>query len=200
MDSCYLSVGSLRFLILPFPTEEFGLPCSQLTGGIDHPPDLIGFTLFRMCEKQSVRMPSLLRGLGIHSCDSWAHRTVVPFIIVLAVSMTRRHAASSKVHLHSSVRFSPCPVASFGSKLPWTLPLAFHLTVISDAERDWRQPWILGWEPLCSTQHKRTQIAPHEIVGVPDHDWFPVDVRPWFTLGKGSADDGFEAVQGDVGQ
>src|SRR5436190_4536670 len=73
--------------------------------------------------------------------------------------MTRRHAASSKVHLHSSVRFSPCPVASFGSKLPWTLPLAFHPTVASDAERDWRQPWILGWERLCSTQHKRPQIA-----------------------------------------
>src|SRR5205807_6095651 len=73
--------------------------------------------------------------------------------------MTRRHAASSKVHLHSSVRFSPCPVASFGSKLPWTLPLAFHPTVTSDAERDWRQPWILGWERLCSTQHKRPQVA-----------------------------------------
>src|SRR3989441_8503339 len=74
--------------------------------------------------------------------------------------MTRCHAASSKVHLHSSFRFSPCPVASFGSKLPWTLPLAFHLTVASDAERDWRQPWILGWERLRSTQHKRPQVAP----------------------------------------
>src|SRR2546421_12080396 len=73
--------------------------------------------------------------------------------------MTRRHAASSKVHLHSSVRFSPGPVASFGSKLPWTLPPAFHPTVTSDAERDWRQPWILGWERLCSTQHKRLQVA-----------------------------------------
>src|SRR5207248_5420086 len=46
------------------------------------------------------------------------------------------------------------------SKLPWTLPLAFHPTVTSDAERDWRQPWILGWERLCSTQHKRPQVAP----------------------------------------
>src|SRR6266568_9077654 len=67
--------------------------------------------------------------------------------------MTRRHAASSKVHLHSSVRFSPGPVASFGSKLPWTLPLAFHPSVTSDAERDWRQPRTLGWELLLhSTQ------------------------------------------------
>src|SRR5438067_7718646 len=74
--------------------------------------------------------------------------------------MTRCHAASSKVHLPSSVRFSPGPVASFGLKLPWTLPLAFHPTVTSDAERDWRQPWILGWERLCSTQHKRLQVAP----------------------------------------
>src|SRR5213083_1316197 len=112
-----------------------------------------------MCEKQSARMPSLLRGMGIHFCDSSAHRDHFPFIIVIAVSMTRCHAASSKVHLHSSVRFSPGPVASFGSKLPWTLPLAFHLTVASDAERDWRQPWILGWERLCSTQHKRPQVA-----------------------------------------
>src|SRR6266567_6441892 len=92
-----------------------------------------------MCEKQSARMPSLLRGMGIHFCDSSAHRDHFPFIIVIAVSMTRCHAASSKVHLHSSVRFSPCPVASFGSKLPWTLPLAFHPTVTSDAERDWEQ-------------------------------------------------------------
>src|SRR2546421_317835 len=112
-----------------------------------------------MCEKQSARMPSLLRGMGIHFCDSSAHRDHFPFIIVIAVSMTRCHAASSKVHLHSSFRFSPCPVASFGSKLPWTLPLAFHPTVTSDAERDWRQPWILGWERLCSTQHKRPQVA-----------------------------------------
>jgi len=85
--------------------------------------------------------------------------TVIPFIIVLAVSMTRRHAASSKVHLHSSFQFSPGPVASFGWKLPWTLPLAFHPTVTSDAERDWGQPWILGWERLCSTQHKRPRVA-----------------------------------------
>jgi hypothetical protein len=159
MFFCCLSAGSLRFLILPCPTEEFCLPCGWLTGGIDHPPDLIGVLLFRMCETQSARMPPLLRGLGIPSCDSSAHRDHFPFIIVIAVSMTRRHAASSKVHLHSSVRFSPCPVASFGSKLPWTLPLAFHFTVTSDAERDWRQPWILGWEHLRSTQHKRPQVA-----------------------------------------
>ena len=78
MDSCDLSAGSLRFLILPFPTEEFGLPCSRLTEGIDHPSDLIGVTLFRMCEKQPVRMPSLLRGLGIRSCDLSARRDRCP--------------------------------------------------------------------------------------------------------------------------
>jgi hypothetical protein len=70
--------------------------------------------------------------------------TIVPFIIVIAVSMTWCHAASSKVHSSSSFQFSPSPVASFGSKLPWTLPLAFHPTVTSDAERDWRQPRTLG--------------------------------------------------------
>src|SRR6266700_1252800 len=37
--------------------------------------------------------------------------------------------------------------------LPWTLPLAFHPSVTSDAERDWRQPRTLGWELLLhSTQ------------------------------------------------
>ena len=67
--------------------------------------------------------------------------------------MTGCHAASSKVHSHSSYQFSPSPVASFGSTLPWTLPLAFYPTITSDAERDWRQPWTLGWElTLHSTQ------------------------------------------------
>ena len=107
------------------------------------------------------------RGGCLLYCGSWVSfpvlrkptGTIAPFIIVSAVPMTGCHAASSKVHLHSSFRFSPCPVASFGSKLPWTLPLAFYLTVASDAERDWRQPWILGWERLCSTQHKRPQVA-----------------------------------------
>ena len=66
--------------------------------------------------------------------------TKVPFIIVLAVSMTWCRAASSKVHSSSSFQFSPSPVASFGSTLPWALPLAFHPAVTSDAERDWRQP------------------------------------------------------------
>jgi hypothetical protein len=81
--------------------------------------------------------------------------------------MTVSDAASSKVHLHSSFQFSPGPVASFGSKLPWTLPLAFHPTVTSDAERDRRQPWTLGWEPcaplntsdLVSHQSSFTPIA-----------------------------------------
>jgi len=57
-----------------------------------------------LCCGDRVSLPAIHRPAG----------TVVPFIIVWAVSMTRRHAASSKVHLHSSVRFSPCPVASFG--------------------------------------------------------------------------------------
>ena len=78
MDFCCLSAGSLRFLLLPVPTEGFGLPYGWLTGNIDLLPDLIGLTLFRMCETQSVRMPSLLRGLGIHSCDSSAHRDRYP--------------------------------------------------------------------------------------------------------------------------
>src|SRR5215469_9662562 len=69
MLSCCLSAGSLRFLVLPVPTEEFGLPCGRLTSCFDHPLDLIGVTLFRMCERQLGRMPSLLRGVGVRSRD-----------------------------------------------------------------------------------------------------------------------------------
>ena len=118
MVSCCLSAGSLRFLTLPFPTEEFSFPYGWLTQDIDHPWDLIGVTLFRMCEKQSVRMPSLLRGLGVRSRGNWDHGDHCPIIIASAVAMTPHDAASSKVHLRSSFPFSPCPVASFGSKLP----------------------------------------------------------------------------------
>jgi hypothetical protein len=64
MDSCCLSAGSIRFLILPTPTEEFGLPCGWLTQSIDHPRDLIGVILFRMCEKQSVRSAFFTAGSG----------------------------------------------------------------------------------------------------------------------------------------
>lgn len=78
MDFCCLSAGSVRFLILPFPTGEFGLPYGWLTRAIDHDLDLIGVITFRMCEAQSVRVPSLLRGLGILSCDFAAHRDRCP--------------------------------------------------------------------------------------------------------------------------
>jgi len=37
MISCCLSAGSLRFLILPLPTEAFCPPYGWLTQGIDHP-------------------------------------------------------------------------------------------------------------------------------------------------------------------
>ncbi len=61
-----------------------------------------------------------------------------------------------------------------------------------------------GFPRHCSLLHllddRFILVHDYEVVGVPDHDWFPVDVRPWFALGKGIADDGFEAVQGDIGQ
>ena len=74
MDSCCLSAGNVRFLILPVPTEEFSFPYGWLTSGIDHPLDLIGIATFRMCEMQLGRMSSLLRELGIFSCDFCAHK------------------------------------------------------------------------------------------------------------------------------
>ena len=160
MSSWCLSAGSFRFLVPPVPTEEFGLPCGKLTSSIDHPLDLIGVTLFRMCEIQPGRMPSLLRGLGIHSCDSSAHRDQSPIHHRISRSddrdVTQPHRRFMCIH-PSDFPLARSPHSA--RPLPWTLPLAFHPTVTSDAERDWGQPWILGWERLCSTQHKRPQVA-----------------------------------------
>ena len=85
MDSCSLSVGTFRFLILPAPTEEFSFPYGELTSGIDHPLDLIGVSTFRMCEIRLERMPSILRGLGAPSRGKEGHGTILPFITVVAV-------------------------------------------------------------------------------------------------------------------
>jgi len=138
MDSCYLSAGNVRFLILPVPTEEFSFPHGWLTSGIDRPLDLIGIATFRMCEMQLGR--SALSTAGNNGCPfPWKdgpRRPVSHSSPFQPFTVTSCHAALSGVQLPSSFQSSPGPVASFGSKLPWTLPLAFHLIVASDAERD----------------------------------------------------------------
>jgi len=106
--------------------------------------DPIGVATFHTREMPPGWVPPLPRGIGVHEVDLSARLPLLPASPFQPVTVTRCHAASSEVHLRSPVRCSPGPVASFGSMLPWTLPLAFHPTVTSDAERDWRQPWTLG--------------------------------------------------------
>src|SRR5262245_59659755 len=62
------------------------------------------------------------------------------------VPMTSSNAASTRVHLRSSVRSFPRPVLLGDLASPWTLPLASHPTLTSDACRDWKQAWTLAWE------------------------------------------------------
>ena len=108
-------------------------------------------------------VPPLLRGMGVLLVGFVAltfHTSQTsPF---QPVTVTRRHAASSEVHLRSPVRCFPSPVASFGSKLPWTLPLAFHPTVTSDAERDWEQAFGHSPEGFRLTQLVRPRVAPQK--------------------------------------
>ena len=87
------------------------------------------------------------------------------------VTVTRRHAASSEIHLRSPVRCFPSPVASFGSTLPWTLPLAFHPTVTSDAERDWEQALDTRLKALASLS-SCDLVSHHKVVRVPHHSPF----------------------------
>jgi hypothetical protein len=61
-----------------------------------------------------------------------------------------------------------------------------------------------GFPHHCSLLHlvddRFMLVHDHELVGVPDHAWVPVDGSPCFAFGKGLADVGFETVPGDVGQ
>src|SRR5262249_54955176 len=108
MISCCLSTGSFRFLILPVPTEDFYIPYGLLTGSLDlltrphwgfhvpHGGDSTGEDAFCTAGTGCL-LPAMELFTG----------TIVPFIIVAAVSMTWCNAASSKVHLYSSFQFSP---------------------------------------------------------------------------------------------
>src|SRR5258708_38438308 len=119
------------------------------------------------------RVPPLLRGMGVlhvgFVAPTFQASQSSPF---QPVTVTRRHAASSEIHLRSPVRCFPSPVASFGSKLPWTLPLAFHPAVTSDAERDWEQALDTRLEALASLNscdlvsqsgRRRTLLAPNPL-------------------------------------
>jgi hypothetical protein len=162
MTSCCLSASSLRFLVRPVPTEDFRFPCESPTQGIDLPETSLGFPRFA-CARYNWGGCLLYCGDGCPRLWKKDHRFRFPFITVRAVSMTWTNAASSKVQLPSSFQFSPDLVASFGLKLPSTVFLAFHLTVTSNAERSWRQPWTLGWKRLLhSTQATscRTFLGP----------------------------------------
>src|SRR6266852_5785815 len=138
MSSCCLSTSSLRFLRHLLPTGAFGVPCGSLTQ--EKPETPLGFP--RSPRVRCHRGGCLLYcgEMGVlhvgFVAPTFQTSQSSPF---QPVTVTVRHAASSDVHLRSPVRCFPSPVASFGLKLPWTLPLAFHPTVTSDAERDWEQ-------------------------------------------------------------
>src|SRR5258708_38531303 len=109
MSSCSLSVGSIRFLIPPTPTEAFCLPCGQLTqvplrphwgSQVPHCRDTFGVGAFFTPGSRYPPIPLARPGCLID-----------PFITVSTrFSVTLRNDASSKVHLHSPVRTSPRPV------------------------------------------------------------------------------------------
>src|SRR5712692_2430360 len=138
MSSCCLSTSSLRFLRHLLPTGAFGVPCGSLTQ--EKPETPLGFP--RSPRVRCHRGGCLLYcgEMGVlhvgFVAPTFQTSQSSPF---QPVTVTGRHAASSDVHLRSPLRCFPSPVASFGLKLPWTLPLAFHPTVTSDAERDWEQ-------------------------------------------------------------
>lgn len=159
MNSCCLSAGSLRFLVRPVPTEEFGFPYGGLTSGIDHPLDLIGVTLFRMCEIQLGRMPSLLRGVGVRSRDSYAHGDHSPIHHRNSRSddrdVTQPHQRFICIHPSSfPLARLPRSARSFLGRYPSlsTPPLPVMQRGIGDSPGHWAGS-------LCSTQHKRPQIA-----------------------------------------
>jgi len=118
MSSRCLSAGSLRFLRHLVPTGEFSLPCVWLTEGINLPSDPIGVATFHTREIPPGWAPPLPRGMGVHEVDSSARLPLLPTSPLQPITVTRRHAASSEVHLRSPVRCSPSPVTSFGSKFP----------------------------------------------------------------------------------
>jgi len=65
--------------------------------------DLMGF--LSDGEMQLVRNAFFTRELGILSREGRATGTIGAFLTFQRLHMTRRHAASSKVHLHSSFSF-----------------------------------------------------------------------------------------------
>jgi hypothetical protein len=166
MSSRCLSAGSLRFLRHLLPTGDFGVPYGSLTQGRPETP--LGFPRSTRVRSHRGGLPPLLRGRGVHYVSFVA--LTFPFShtsLFQPVTVTRRHAASAEVYLRSPVRCFPSPVASFGSKLPWTLPLAFHPTVTSDAERDWEQALDTRLKAFASL-NSCDLVSHQEVICVPD--------------------------------
>jgi len=78
MNSCYLSAGSFRFLVLPFPTEGFRFPCGWPTQGIDPPETSLGLSC-STCARCNWGGCLLCCGDWVSfSCDFCAHRSRYP--------------------------------------------------------------------------------------------------------------------------
>ncbi len=125
-----LSATGLRFWEPPFPAVDSGFPCGQLAGTV---PDHIGVTAFRMFERRSGRVSSVLRRLGVgirlyqppgSNVSNFPYQPFSGFFF---------YEASSRIHFHSPVRSSPCLwFPSDGTSLG-LLVHASHPAVTSDA-------------------------------------------------------------------
>jgi len=69
--------------------------------------DPIGVATFHTSEIPPGWAPPLPRGMGVHKVGLWARLPLLPTSPFQPVTVTRRHAASSEVHLRSPVRCSP---------------------------------------------------------------------------------------------
>jgi hypothetical protein len=169
MDSPCLSAAGLRFLDHPIPTEELGVPCGSRTGRAAYSaallPDLIGVTTFRTDELRPGWVPSLHRGRGVrgghvylgHSLTRTTCILVLPRFLAVLVSHPPAIGCddgSSKVHVRSPVRPSPCLWLPDGRSPLGFCPSASYPAVTGDAWEggDWR--WTLARvEPFFSTTH-----------------------------------------------
>jgi hypothetical protein len=114
MFSCCLSVGSLRFLILPVPTKEFGSLAVSLLRVSTSPETSLGFPRFARlrCNWSGCL---LYYGEWVSSKSFDKHGfPLFPSSSFQPLSMTSHNAASSEIHSRSPAQFSPSPVASCG--------------------------------------------------------------------------------------
>lgn len=150
----------VAFRRVAFASETFLFPredSAVLTVGLlPRATDSMGISTFRYLETRTGRMPAVLRGLvSFPRLDrgTWLHTWIVIRVPLTqhcrcptTVPATSSNGASSQVHLRSSVRPFPSPVARMvGHSLDIT-PMLRDLSVTRPARRDWEQAsWTRAW-------------------------------------------------------